>query len=261
MSEAKSGQTEYPDGRSRAADSEQWERMEVLCAFDERFIPHAATMLCSLLEYNRVAKIYLFYSGVSNSNIAKLRIFVDGYGALLVAYEMDAKQFAHLRVDRESPASSIANYFRLLAPRFLPLDLKKVLYLDSDMIVRRSLEELWKTNLSSYALAAVEDCFWRPELNYVQMPANTKYFNSGVMLINLEYWRKHRVGERATQFVRENPDQVQYYDQDALNATLINCWVSVSAIWNDHALLRSALAGRKKPRCEGSSCRALRRRR
>jgi lipopolysaccharide biosynthesis glycosyltransferase len=231
-----SGQTGYLDGTSRGPDLAHCEGMEVLCTFDEHFVPHSATMLCSLLEHNLVSKIHLLYSCVSKNDIETLGTFIKGYGALLIAYEMDAKQFTEFRVDKESPQSSAANYFRLLAPRLLPTHLNKVLYLDSDVIVRRPIGDLWKTNLSNYALAAVEDSFWCPELNYVQMPANTKYFNSGVMLINLEYWRKHRVGERAIEFALENPDKVDYYDQDALNATLINRWVNVSATWNDHAL-------------------------
>ena len=224
------------DGTSRAPNSEQCEGMEVLCGFDGSFVPHTATMLCSLLEHNQVSTIHLFYSSVSNNDIEKLRTFVRGYGVLLVAYEMDVQQFTYFRVDKETPQSSVANYFRLLAPRILPLDLRKVLYLDSDIIVRRSIGELWKTDLSNFALAAAEDSFWCPELDFVQMPANAKYFNSGVMLINLEYWRKYRVGERTTEFVRDNPDKINYYDQDALNAILINCWVNVSPTWNCHAL-------------------------
>ena len=38
-----------------------------------------------------------------------------------------------------------------------------------------------------------------------EMPKGAKYFNSGVMLINLDYWRQNNVGERAIAFVRDNP--------------------------------------------------------
>ena len=46
------GQTEFRDGRSRAPDLAQGGGMEILCACDGRYLPHTATMLCSLLENN-----------------------------------------------------------------------------------------------------------------------------------------------------------------------------------------------------------------
>jgi lipopolysaccharide biosynthesis glycosyltransferase len=64
------------------------------------------------------------------------------------------------------------------------------------------------------------------------LPEGTKYFNSGVLLINLSFWRKNNVAERAISFVRNNPDKVQYWDQDALNAILINQWVELPTCWN-----------------------------
>ena len=102
--------------------------------------------------------------------------------------------------------------------------------------MRGSLRDLWNCDVSGYALAAVEDAFWDPkaEWSYVEMPKGAKYFNSGVMLINLDYWRQNNVGERAIAFVRDNPTRVNYYDQDALNAILANCWISLSPIWNQH---------------------------
>ena len=161
-------QTENPeDGRSRAPDLAQSGGMEVLCAFDERFVPHAATMLCSLLENNRVFRIHLFHSASIDSKklkspLAKLKSLIAKYECEMVCYGIRFDDFADLRVDEWS---SMAHYFRLLAPRVLPMDINKVLYLDSDLIVRDSLRDLWSIDLSGYALAAVEDAFWAPRQN------------------------------------------------------------------------------------------------
>ena len=153
----------------------------------------------------------------------------------MACYEMRPEDFLDLRVDKWS---SMAHYFRLLAPRVLPAHIKKILYLDSDVIVRGSLRELWNTDLSGHALAAVADAFWDPkaELPYLDMPEGAKYFNSGVILINLDYWRQNNVCERAIAFIRDNPTKVNYYDQDALNAILVDCWINLPAIWNQHIL-------------------------
>jgi lipopolysaccharide biosynthesis glycosyltransferase len=235
-----SGQTEYLDGRSRAPDLARCGGMEVLCGFDERFVPHAATMLCSLLENNLVSRVHILHSAFVGQDserlkslIKKLEALIVKYECQLVCYEVRSEEFCELRVDE---TSSVANYFRLLAPRVLPAHVMKILYLDSDVIVRGSLLDLWNCEVSGYALAAVEDSFWDPksQWSYVEIPKGARYFNSGVMLINLDYWRQNNVGERAIAFIRDNPTKVNYYDQDALNAILVNSWISLSPIWNHH---------------------------
>jgi lipopolysaccharide biosynthesis glycosyltransferase len=209
--------------------------IEVLCGCDGRYLPHAATMLCSLLENNSVSRIHFFYSSIDSGELAKLKCLVARYESKLACYEMIPEEFKDLRVDKGVSQSSVANYFRLLAPRILPADIDKILYLDSDIIVRRSISDLWNTDLRDRALAAVEDAFWAPDGGYVEMPPGSKYFNSGVLLINLAYWRRNSVYERAMEFIRRNPEKLNYYDQDALNAILVDRWINLPALWNEHA--------------------------
>jgi lipopolysaccharide biosynthesis glycosyltransferase len=204
--------------------------VDVLCASDQRYLPHAAAMLCSLLEHNHVSKVHLFYSSIADHELEKLRTFIAKYGTSISFYEMALSDFTELPVDKWASA---AVYFRLLAPRFLPMELDKILYLDTDIIVRHSLEDLWNTPISGYALAAAphnedEYDFWKT----MGLPDGTKYFNSGVLLINLKYWRENRVVERAITFVKDNPDKIKFWDQDALNGTLVGKWVELPISWN-----------------------------
>ncbi len=218
------------------SNSCQLPKMEVLCGCDNSYFPHAATMLCSLLEHNSNSRIHLFCSSVASGEIAKLRSLVARYGSELLCYEMASEEFHELRVDKGKSHSSIANYFRVLAPRILPANIRKILYLDCDIIVRRSLQDLWSVDLCDHALAAVECSFWDPTSDFfVPLPSGAKYFNSGVLLINLDYWRENDVCERTLAFVRNHPEKVNLYDQDALNAVLVNRWVTLPAVWNEQA--------------------------
>ncbi|WP_172806149.1 glycosyltransferase family 8 protein [Bradyrhizobium erythrophlei] len=202
--------------------------MEVLCACDKLYLPHAATMLCSLLEHNSITRIHFLYYSINQHECAKLAAFVGSYGSKISFYEVRTADFDGLRVDKWA---SPAVYFRLLAPKLLPADLHKVLYLDSDIIVRRSLADLWNTDISGYALAAVPN-FEDDARKILGLPDGTKYFNSGVLLVNLKFWRQYYVAEKAIGFVRENPDKATYWDQDALNATLVNKWIELPSEWN-----------------------------
>ena len=206
--------------------------MEILCACDERYLPHTATMLCSVLEHNRGSRIYLFHSSIENRELEKLKSLVQKQRSAIVCYEMP-EDFQGLRVDG---GRSIAVYFRLAAPRVLPTNINKILYLDSDLIVRQTLAGLWNTELLDYALAAVEDIV-DPGVMAIRkrllgLPPGAKYFNSGVMLINLNYWRQNDVAERALAFVRENPEKAECWDQDALNVILVHRWIELPVTWN-----------------------------
>src|SRR5262249_37896783 len=129
-------------------------KMEILCACDEKYLPHAATMLCSLLEHNKVFRVHLFYSSIVREQLEKLESLVTRYDCEIALYKIAPEDLGKLRVDKWA---SIAVYYRLLASRLLPCDLNKVLYLDSDIIVRRSLSELWIVDITDYALAAVSN--------------------------------------------------------------------------------------------------------
>jgi lipopolysaccharide biosynthesis glycosyltransferase len=227
-----SGPTEIRGNELRNAQLAQGGGMEVLCAFDERYLPHTATMLCSLLEHNTVSRIHLFYSsadGQEPRELERLESFVARYGGATARYKMDPEHFRDFRVDKWV---SVATYYRILAARILPTDIDRVFYLDSDMIVRSSLAELWNTDLSGRALAAVGELADSRAVDLVGLPSGAKYFNCGVLLINLEFWRRNNVYERAAAFIRSNPDKVELWDQDALNAILVGLWVEIPAYWN-----------------------------
>ena len=86
-----------------------------------------------------------------------------------------------------------AMYYRLLAFRFLPEDLDRILYLDPDILVINPLRELYETDLTDYLYAAAyHDLISVKEINRIRlMPYEIEaYYNSGVLLMNLDLQRK-----------------------------------------------------------------------
>jgi len=209
--------------------------LEVVCACDDAYLPHTATMLSSLLAHNQ-ARIHLLHgAAVSETALQELSNHVSKRNCRLLTYEIRDQVIETLRVDQWI---SNVTYYRLLCARILPRELVKVLYLDSDMIVRASLNALWQTLTEDCALAAVQESpkGVARQLALLGLPPNTPYFNAGMMLINLAYWREQLVGERALQFLKQNGDKAEYWDQDALNVVLDGRWIPVSAVWNFKAL-------------------------
>jgi lipopolysaccharide biosynthesis glycosyltransferase len=190
-------------------------------------------MLCSLLEHNAVFRIHLFYSSIKDDQLKELKSFVAEYGSTILCYEMDATKFRNLRVDEHV---SIATYYRVLATQILPSNLDKAIYLDSDLIVIGSLADLWNIDLNNHALAAVKDQYISDcdieRLTELGLPPEASYFNGGVLLINLTFWRRHSVSDRAIAYARNHPDKVKWWDQDALNVILVDHWMEIPSVWN-----------------------------
>lgn len=98
-------------------------------------------------------------------------------------------------------------YYRLLSPLILPQKVERVLYLDPDMLIINPLRPLWELNLYGKVFAAAAHTGLTEMANGInQMRLETKheYFNSGVMLIDLNATRKLVTAEDVFACVKEN---------------------------------------------------------
>lgn len=115
-----------------------------------------------------------------------------------------------------------ALYYRLFLSDMLPSTIEKVLYLDGDIIVRHSLLPLWNSNLASYAVGVVMDA-WDGDIriyNRLRYPYQKGYFNSGVLLINLKYWRDNNIANEFSEYLNNFPERIKQEDQDVMNVVL-----------------------------------------
>ena len=126
-------------------------------------------------------------------------------------------------------------YARLLIPSLLPQTAVKVLYLDADILVLGDLGALWATDVGNVLTAAVVDGLDQQVRDGMagteRVPRVQRYFNAGVLLINLEGWRRERVAERALEYLARNPS-TPYSDQDALNVVCDGRWLPLDRGWN-----------------------------
>lgn len=149
----------------------------------------------------------------------------------------------------------LPTYYRLLLPDLLP-ECSKVLYLDPDILVRRSVHTLWNFDLADRPIAAAQDlacpfvhfrsampnfqlarryllgCDPIPNYRELNLQASTPYFNAGVMLMNLELWRRERLGQRLIEFTRTHAEHNVSADQYSLNAMLAERRLPLDGRWN-----------------------------
>lgn len=214
---------------------------------DENYAPHCGVTMVSVLHHNRSNKIRFHILGLDLSHDSKARLgtIASKYGSEITFYDVDEKLVCDLPNMGEGIYIKPSSYIRLYLTDFIPADIDKILYLDCDLIVRHNLRELWETDIEGVALAAVEnrirnlDRGFRP-YDYTRY----KYFNAGVLLVNITYWRKNNLKERFEDFIAKYYDRIDFHDQDVLNGVLYDSKTLLPEQWNmmDFHLNKSVFA-------------------
>lgn len=241
------------------------------CAADDGFaLPLTVTIASALsqLPSARRLTLYLLDGGISAENRRRIEASWD-------MERMTLHWLAPRAVDLQGlPVSGHVNlltYFRLLLPTALPDTVRRVLYLDSDLLVRRDLSELWDQPLEDLACLAVPEvaCPYldaakslanyrrcaqylaalRPVPNYAAlgMASTAKYFNGGVLLIDLERWRREQATSQLLQCLHDHRRHVKYWDQYALNVVMAGRWGELDVRWNQGAHVYRYPSWRESP--------------
>lgn len=91
------------------------------------------------------------------------------------------------------------------------------------MLIVDNITNLFNININNYALAAVEDtpdCIKHKKR--CNIPENSPYINSGVMILNLEMWRQAAENDLFWSFIKENSKKFAINDQDVINYVFQN---------------------------------------
>lgn len=125
-----------------------------------------------------------------------------------------------------------ATFMRLLLPDRLP-DRDRLLYLDSDVLVRGDVRELYDQPLGDDFIAGVQD-FATPKTTVykgkdIDIRPDNPYFNAGIVLMNLARFRQTGIAQDIFKFVRR---YTEYHDQDGMNAFIQGRWRQMDYRWN-----------------------------
>jgi len=191
---------------------------------DANYAPHLATTLQSIFEHNREAALDVHVICTDGDLTTRNRIeqVARSFGRTLSFHVSDSSGFNHL-VIREHFSHAV--YLRLLLPGMLP-DVSRLIYLDCDLLVEAPLAPLWATDVEGMACAGV------PETGLAGRLGVERYVNSGVLLMNLDYWRRHEIAAQCIAWLANNREQALMVDQDAINVVLQGKIVFVPGKWN-----------------------------
>lgn len=131
-------------------------------------------------------------------------------------------------------------YIRVLISHFIPDYCERAIYLDVDMIVRKDLLPLWETELHDKIIAGVVDRSekvsspWGGIPNYEELALNpdSKYFNSGLLIIDVVKWRDTDLSAKILECIAYNKKHAGFPDQYGLNVVFADQWHELDSQWN-----------------------------
>jgi len=204
--------------------------IDLAIAFDQNYIAPFYALITSIFENNRGNKltIHAIVSGLSEENKSNISNYAIKNSSEINFYTIDEQTVSQYVL---TSTWTSAVYYRLYFPLMVPDSVNRLLYLDTDTIVVNNLAPLYATDLELYPVGAIYDT-WVKTAPHLGITEEGQYFNSGVLLIDIQQWKTQQVSEKAFAFLSAHPEKIKFVDQDALNAVLINNWKKLESKYN-----------------------------
>lgn len=232
------------------------EYIPIVFAINNDYVKQLAVVIISILKNSSIENkfiINVISSDISNENkniIKSLKYlnnntkfnFIDGKS---ISEKINLEKFMSRRKNYEY--ISVETYFRFFISDLLP-EYNKVLYLDADLIIMDDLLKLYNFNIDNYAMGVIQDMNMEISVKHedfitsnklsireyianILKKRNLKYFNAGVLLLNLKKFREDNILNELLEFSEQN-SPLEYQDQDILNAVLENRVIYLDSKWN-----------------------------
>lgn len=195
-------------------------KINLLVSLDENYLPQLRVMLASMFLNNPgvVFDVYLLHSGIAPQRLARVERDLAAKGHTFYPILVDSALFKDAPVIRYY---SQEMYYRLMAAELLPKTIDRILYLDPDILILNSVVPLWQTDLEGKMFAAAAHS-GKSELadgvNRLRLGTEQRYFNSGVLLMDLARCREEIRPAEVFDFVENHLSGLFLPDQDVLNA-------------------------------------------
>ena len=201
------------------------EKYNICFSLDSNYVEQLLVSITSILknadEKDKIV-LHILDGGLSKNDKQKIeerkeiKPFEINYIPINKADFKDCPMLCDMNKNYDNYHVTIPTYFRFKLAEVLP-NLDKVLYLDCDVIVKTSLKELFSIDISENSILMVKDAVSENEAKRLNLP---NYYNAGVMLINLDFWRKNDVQNKLFEFAKNNKDIILWQDQDVINCVL-----------------------------------------
>ena len=206
----------------------------IFLSSDNIYAPYLAACMASILDNTKAfCNFYILDGGIDNKNKEKIKNLKKIFNNFELEFiEINVEKFSDFPLTEGITHST---YSRFLIPNLKP-ELKKVIYIDCDTIALGDIEELYKEDLENYALGAVFNekrrSFNLDTKEPMELSNNYKYFNAGVLVIDIEKWIKDNIIEKLFEIERKYRKKIPHGDESILNKYFDNNYKTLDIKYN-----------------------------
>jgi len=192
-------------------------RAVVLCAnFSD--CNQVLTIIKSIVFHNRFIKFYVINSDFPTEWFVSMKKKLAKLDCQIVNARLDGSHISQYKTNIHYSV-----FLRYFTATFVEED--QALYLDCDIVVTRGLSEIFAVDLGSYPLGAVKDLGG-------EVYFGEQIFNSGVLLINVNYWRENDIAGQLIEMTDSLDDKDSQDNQSILNMLFKNRWLELPFAYN-----------------------------
>ncbi len=195
--------------------------MNILVTINSQYVKQLNILLNSIQKSNKDEKfnVYVLNRNLTGEQLKEIQKGLDLDNFYITDIKVNEKEITELPVyDQRYP---VEIYFRIFVAKYLPNDVDRVLYLDSDTLVINKLDELYNMDFDgNYFIAATHIKKVLHKFNEIRlgMEKDKPYINTGVLLINLKELRKIEIEKEVADFIQKNEKKLILPDQDIISA-------------------------------------------
>lgn len=227
------------------------ERIDLLFSADAGYFQHIAVAATSVSATSRHPHIHVHLMTCDRDPAAEARL-----ARSLAACRNLTLHVHHVADDRLDAVFvdsylTKETYLRFFAGDVLPPEVSRVVYLDGDLVVMDDIAELYATDLHGKVIAGAPELDWwggGDRLARLGIVGGHRYFNAGVLVIDLDRWRREGVRDKLFAYALARGSDLECHDQDVLNAVLQHEAVALDRRWNVETLWYSGWVRRTFPR-------------
>jgi lipopolysaccharide biosynthesis glycosyltransferase len=203
------------------------EPINLVFAFDKNYATYAAIAIFScVLHSNSNLRIYCVTTPEVTNEIDLVKKLAAKF-----RFELKHIRVAEGMLTHWTPKQhfGLAAYIRLLLPEIIPE--KKVIYLDSDILVEDDLLALYSVDLKEYSIAGALDPFGA-STTQAKLRKKDHYINSGVLLLDLEQLKNEQFTKQAMTVFAEKEQELTWADQCLINIYFEDNIKILDSKWN-----------------------------
>ncbi|GLT35433.1 hypothetical protein SLA2020_098870 [Shorea laevis] len=231
--------------------------VHIAMTLDPEYLRGTMAAVHSVLKHSSCPENIFFHFLASDSSSVRPNDFIPLLHSAFPSLSFRVYEFKESLVNNLISSSirqaleNPLNYARIFLADILDPSIRRVIYLDSDVIVVDDIHKLWRISLSgSRTIGAPEYChanfnkyftsqFWSdPELAGVFVGKRACYFNTGVMVMDLGRWREGEYTREILKWMKVQKER-RIYELGSLPPFLLVFGGDVEAIdhrWNQHGL-------------------------